>query len=179
MGAFIDQVAKTNQLQNQILTEKKRQQLQKQREKNERKKENTYKQSLKTLEKEALNFLYFELSSSYKQNGVFAYHINNMIENKNDIIEEVMQNLILLDIQKNDVLNLKIKLHRQYNKINLELFKEYQKSNAAHQEQAAPETTECIKTKQNTISWIKIILIILGGIFTGAWISLKTYKKKR
>lgn len=164
MGTFIDQVAKNNQLQQQILSEKRRKELQKQKEKREKQQEKSYKESLKTLQKELYNSLYFKISDTYKSMGVLAYEY--LIINKTDIIQEVLDNSILTGVNEIDTMELKQFLYSKFNTINNFFNKEYrEKEKMLFYNQAVEEEQQQEKTNIFEILTKIILFIFLFPIY--------------
>ena len=158
MGAFIDQVTKNNQLQQEILSEKRRKEQQKQKEKREQQQEKSYKESLKKLQKELYNNLYFKILDTYKSIGVLAYEY--LIINKTDIIQEVLDNSIFTGVNELDTMELKKILYNKFNTLNNFFNKEYrEKEKLLFYNQAVKEEEEQEKTNIFEIL-IKIILFI-------------------
>ena len=179
MGAFIDQVAKNNQLQQQILSEKRRKELQKQKEKREKQQEKSYKESWKTLKKELYNSLYFKISDHYKSMGVLAYEY--LLINKDDIIQEVLENSILAGVNEIDTMELKQFLYSNFNTINNFFNKEYrEKEKMLFYNQAVKEEEEEEQEKTNISKiLIKIILFIFLFPIYIILIGGAAYNKKR
>lgn len=175
MGAFIDQVTKNNQLQQQILSEKRRKELQKQKEKREKQQEKSYKESLKTLQKELYNNLYFKISDHYKSMGVLSYEY--LIINKCDIIQEVLQNAILVDVNDLDIIDLKQFLYNKFNILNNFFYREYKEKEKILND-SEPEEEQQEKTNIFEIL-IKIILFILLFPIYIILIAAAAYNKKR
>ena len=175
MGAFIDQVTKNNQLQQQILSEKRRKEIQKQQEKREKQQEKSYKESLKTLQKELYNNLYFKISDHYKLIGVLAYEY--LLLNKYDIIQEVLQNAILVDVNDLDIIDLKQFLYNKFNSLNNFFYKEYKEKekilNSSEPEEEQQEKTNIFEIV------IKIILFIFLFPIYIILIAAAAYNKKR
>ncbi len=175
MGAFIDQVTKNNQLQQQILSEKRRKEIQKQKEKREKQQEKSYKESLKTLQKELYNNLYFKISDHYKSMGTLAHEY--LIINKYDIIQEVLQNAILIGINDLDIIDLKQFLYNKFNSLNNFFYKEY-KEKEKILNSSEPEEDQQEKTNIFEIV-IKIILFIFLFPIYIILIAAAAYNKKR
>ena len=175
MGAFIDQVTKNNQLQQQILSEKRRKEIQKQKEKREKQQEKSYKESLKTLQKELYNNLYFKISDHYKSMNVLAHEY--LIVNKYDIIQEVLQNAILVDVNDLDIIDLKQFLYNKFNSLNNFFYKEY-KEKEKILDNSEPEEEQQEKTNIFEIL-IKIILFIFLFPIYIILIAAAAYNKKR
>ena len=177
MGTFIDQVAKNNQLQQQILSEKRRKELQKQKEKTEKQQEKSYKESLKTLQKELYNSLYFKISDTYKSMGILAYEY--LLMNKVNIIQEVLGNSILAGVNEIDTMELKQFLYSKFNTINNFFNKEYrEKEKMLFYNQAEEEEKEQEKTNISKIL-IKIILFFFLFPIYIILIAAASYNKKR
>lgn len=175
MGAFIDQVTKNNQLQQQILSEKRRKEIQKQQEKREKQQEKSYKESLKTLQKELYNNLYFKISDHYKLIGVLAYEY--LLLNKYDIIQEVLQNAILVDVNDLDIIDLKQFLYNKFNSLNNFFYKEY-KEKEKILNSSEPEEEQQEKTNIFEILTKIILFIFLFPIYI-ILIAAAAYNKKR
>ena len=175
MGAFIDQVTKNNQLQQQILSEKRRKEIQKQKEKREKQQEKSYKESLKTLQKELYNNLYFKISDTYKSMSVLAYEY--LIINKFDIIQEVLNDSILIGINDLDIIDLKQFLYNKFNSLNNFFYKEYKEKekilNSSEPEEEQQEKTNIFEIV------IKIILFIFLFPIYIILIAAAAYNKKR
>lgn len=176
MGAFIDQVTKNNQLQQQILSEKRRKEIQKQKEKREKQQEKSYKESLKTLQKELYNNLYFKISDTYKSMGVLAYEY--LVINKNDIISEVLNDSILLGINDLDIIDLKQFLYNKFNTLNNFFNKEYKEKEKILNSSEPEEEQQQEKTNIFEIV-IKIILFIFLFPIYIILIATAAYNKKR
>lgn len=175
MGAFIDQVTKNNQLQQQILSEKRRKEIQKQKEKREKQQEKSYKESLKTLQKELYNNLYFKISNTYKSMGVLAHEY--LIINKYDIIQEVLNDSVLIDVNDLDIIDLKQFLYNKFNSLNTFFYKEYKEKEKILND-SKPEEEQQEKTNIFEIV-IKIILFIFLFPIYIILIAATAYNKKR
>lgn len=175
MGAFIDQVTKNNQLQQQILSEKRRKEIQKQKEKREKQQEKSYKESLKTLQKELYNNLYFKISEHYKSMGVLAHEY--LIINKYDIIQEVLNDSIFIGINDLDIIDLKQFLYNKFNSLNSFFYKEYKEKekilNSNEPEEEQQEKTNIFEIL------IKVILFIFLFPIYIILIAAAAYNKKR
>ena len=177
MGAFIDQVAKNNQLQQQILSEKRRKELQKQKEKREKQQEKSYKESLKTLQKELYNNLYFKISDHYKSMGVLAYEY--LIINKYDIIQEVLQDAILIEINDLDIMELKQFLYSKFNTLNNFFNKNNKEKEKILFNNQIPEEEEQETEIHIFGNIIKVILFIVFFPIYIIIIAAVAYNKKR
>lgn len=175
MGAFIDQVTKNNQLQQQILSEKRRKEIQKQKEKREKQQEKSYKESLKTLQKELYNNLYFKISDTYKSMSVLAHEY--LIINKYDLIREILNDSILIDVNDLDIIALKQFLYNKFNSLNSFFYKEY-KEKEKILNSSEPEEDQQEKTNIFEIL-IKIILFIFLFPIYIILIVAAAYNKKR
>ena len=177
MGAFIDQVAKNNQLQQQILSEKRRKEIQKQKEKREKQEEKSYKESLKTLRKELYNNLYFKISDHYKSMGVLAHEY--ILIHKDDLIQEILQDAILIGINDLDIMELKQFIYSKFNTLNNFYNKEYrEKEKILFNNQIIEEEEQ----KTEIHIWGNIIKVILFILFFPIYIiiiSAIAYNKKR
>lgn len=175
MGAFIDQVTKNNQLQQQILSEKRRKEIQKQKEKREKQQEKSYKESLKTLQKELYNNLYFKISDTYKSMSVLAHEY--LIINKYNIIQEVLNDSILIGINDLDVIDLKQFLYNKFNSLNSFFYKEY-KEKEKILNSSEPEEEQQEKTNVFEILIRIMLFIFLFPIYI-ILIGAAAYNKKR
>ena len=176
MGAFIDQVTKNNQLQQQILSEKRRKEIQKQKEKREKQQEKSYKESLKTLQKELYNTLYFKISDDYKSMGVLAHKY--LIINKYDIIQKVLQDAILIGINDLDIIELKQFLYNKFNSLNSFFYKEYKEKQKILNSNEPEEEQQ--QEKPNIFDiLVKIILFIFLFPIYIILIAAAAYNKKR
>lgn len=176
MGAFIDQVTKNNQLQQQILSEKRRKEIQKQKEKREKQQEKSYRESLKTLQKELYNNLYFKISDHYKSMGVLAHEY--LIINKYDIIQEVLNDSVLLDVNDLDIIDLKQFLCNKFNSLNNFFYREYKEKEKIINNNEPEEEQQQEKTNIFEIL-IKIILFIFLFPIYIILIAAAAYNKKR
>lgn len=176
MGAFIDQVTKNNQLQQQILSEKRRKEIQKQQEKREKQQEKSYRESLKTLQKELYNNLYFKISDTYKSMGVLAHKY--LIINKYDIIQEVLNDSILIDVNDLDIIDLKQFLYNKFNTLNNFFYREYKEKEKILNDSEPEEEQQQEKTNIFEIL-IKIILFIFLFPIYIILIAAAAYNKKR
>lgn len=176
MGAFIDQVTKNNQLQQQILSEKRRKEIQKQKEKREKQQEKSYRESLKTLQKELYNNLYFKISDTYKSMSVLAHEY--LIINKYDMIQEVLDNSILIDVNDLDIIDLKQFLYNKFNTLNNFFYREYKEKEKILNNNEPEEEQQQEKTNIFEII-IKIILFIFLFPIYILLIAAAAYNKKR
>lgn len=181
MGVFINEVAKNNRLQEQILTEKQQKERKREKEKREKDNERTYRASLVTLKKEISNNIYYTLEQQYKLYNIFSYNKNLILKNKNEILENILQNL-LIGINIQDVYELKRYAKSEYNKINKFLYNEYKQDNKAIfeiEKEKQKEKFETIPKSKKTVSIFNTFITIFFGAISGIVWSCKTYKKKK